>query len=91
MRFLSAALGFSLMVSASLFAPATAGHHKSGEGHGASSNKGQNRFSTIDSDGNGTVSEAEFMAVAAKRFAKMDANGDGVLSQDEMKRRPKKR
>lgn len=44
-----------------------------------------------DTDGDGKVSRAEFMAAAkagkhdpAKRFAKLDANGDGMLDRTEI-------
>lgn len=71
-----AVLFVSLAVLAS---PATAGHHKSGEGK-------KDRFAKTDTNGDGVISRDEFMARAAKRFEKMDANGDGSLSKDEMKR-----
>lgn len=54
------------------------------------------RFNTTDTDGDGRLSEAEFLARADDRpspsdlFAKMDANGDGELTSDEM-RRPRHR
>lgn len=37
-----------------------------------------------DTDKDGTISRAEFMARADQRFAKLDANGDGQLSGDEL-------
>ncbi|WEJ99885.1 MAG: EF-hand domain-containing protein [Candidatus Sphingomonas phytovorans] len=37
-----------------------------------------------DTDRDGTISRAEFMARAEQRFAKLDANGDGQLSGDEL-------
>lgn len=69
-----------------LAAPASAGHHKSGEESGKGK---QGRFAKTDTNGDGVISRAEFMAVAAKRFDKMDANSDGSLSKDEMKRQRK--
>jgi hypothetical protein len=90
MRLLSTALGLSFVLSASFLAPATAGHHKSGEGESSHASRGGERFSDVDSDGSGTISEAEFVAQAAKRFAEMDADSDGVLSKTEMKRRARK-
>ena len=78
----------TLFVSLSILAaPASAGHHKSGE-QGAAK---QNRFATADGNGDGVISRDEFMARAAERFEKMDANGDGSLSKDEMKRPRKSR
>ncbi|MDH7973542.1 EF-hand domain-containing protein [Sphingomonas sp. AR_OL41] len=41
-----------------------------------------------DSDGDGRISKAEFIARADTRFAKLDKNGDGQLSSDEMPQRP---
>jgi len=38
-----------------------------------------------DTDQDGKISRAEFMAQATERFAKLDANGDGQISGDEMK------
>lgn len=37
----------------------------------------------IDTDGNGAISRAEFLADAGARFARMDANNDGQVTQDE--------
>ena len=37
-----------------------------------------------DTDGDGMISRAEFMAQADARFARMDKNGDGVITADEM-------
>ncbi|MES2057050.1 MAG: EF-hand domain-containing protein [Pseudomonadota bacterium] len=39
-----------------------------------------------DTDNDGTVSRAEYMAQAEARFARMDANGDGQIAGDEMRR-----
>src|SRR5690606_9610018 len=59
------------------------------------------KFAKLDTDGNGSLSEAELAAGKrghadpakraerqAKRFAKLDANNDGELSPDETKRMP---
>ena len=40
---------------------------------------------SADTDHDGKISRAEFMAQSAERFAKLDANGDGQISGDEMK------
>lgn len=53
------------------------------------------RFAEIDTDGNGSISEDEFVAHAAARageraaemFARLDADGDGVLSRDVLESR----
>ena len=81
---------FSLFVVAAmvLALPVSAGHHKSGE---AREGGKQGRFAKYDTNGDNKISEAEFMAMAAKRFKKMDANGDGSLTKDEMKPRREKR
>lgn len=38
----------------------------------------------FDSDGDGKVSEAEYVAYMSAGFQRMDANGDGVLERDEL-------
>jgi Ca2+-binding EF-hand superfamily protein len=38
-----------------------------------------------DTDHDGKISRAEFIAQSTERFAKLDANGDGQISGDEMK------
>jgi Ca2+-binding EF-hand superfamily protein len=38
-----------------------------------------------DTDGDGKVSRAEFMAKAAERFDRLDANKDGFVTPDEMR------
>ena len=61
----------------------------------------EERFTKLDTDGNGALSEAELAAGRlghtdpaaraahqAKRFARLDADGDGLLSPDEAKRMP---
>lgn len=50
----------------------------------AQQNKGAKQFAKMDTDGNGTVSEVEFLERAKKRFAKIDANGDGQLAREEL-------
>ena len=40
---------------------------------------------SADTDQDGKISRAEFMAQSSERFAKLDANGDGRISGDEMK------
>jgi len=47
--------------------------------------KGGKHFAKMDIDGNGVVSEAEFLEHSKKRFAKLDANSDGGVTQEEMK------
>ena len=61
----------------------SAGSHEDGEGghHGKFMRKMLDR---MDADGDGLVSEAEFVGAHRERFAKMDADGDGQLSHEEM-------
>jgi hypothetical protein len=42
----------------------------------------------MDSDGDGAVTLAEFMAGYRQRLARADRNGDGVISADELAARP---
>lgn len=39
----------------------------------------------IDTNGDGTISKAEFLAAHEEKFTKMDADGNGELSADELK------
>ena len=54
-------------------APALADHH---EGKG---------FEKHDTNGDGVVTEAEFLEHAKARFAKMDTDGNGEISAEEAK------
>ena len=56
---------------------AMADHHKGGD------HKGK-MMERIDTDGDGVISKAEFMAKHEEKFAKMDTDGDGNLTKDEM-------
>jgi Ca2+-binding EF-hand superfamily protein len=38
----------------------------------------------FDTDGDGRVSEAEYVAYMSMGFRRMDANGDGVIERDEL-------
>ncbi len=60
--------------------PVLAEHH--GDKHGGK--KGQ-MFAKYDTNGDGAISEAEFLEKAKKKFAEKDTNGDGAISQDEAK------
>lgn len=70
-----------LMLTAAVFAlqafPAMAeeGAPKEGKGH--------RHFEKLDTDGNGSISEAEHLAGAKTRFKAMDANGDGEVTKEE--------
>lgn len=42
------------------------------------------RFNALDTDGNGTLTMAEFAGFRLEQMKKLDSNQDGVLSRDEM-------
>src|SRR5262245_9287909 len=50
--------------------PPTGGHHK-------------DMLAEIDTDGDGAVSKAEFLAFHEKRFAEIDTNSDGKIEKAE--------
>ncbi|HBD52253.1 MAG TPA: hypothetical protein DC036_07110 [Alphaproteobacteria bacterium] len=52
--------------------------------------KNEQRFSKLDTNGDGSISQDEFSARLAAMFDKLDVNADGMLSTDEMPRRIKR-
>ncbi|MCE7886872.1 MAG: hypothetical protein DYH13_05120 [Alphaproteobacteria bacterium PRO2] len=69
-----------LMFSAAalaLSAPAFAEEGKDGKPHH------QNMMEKLDTDKNGSVTKAEFLAFHEQRFAEMDTNSDGTISKEE--------
>lgn len=52
---------------------------------GGPGHRGHEKMLNADTDGDGFLSKAEFMAVHEKRFAEMDNDSDGKISKDEMK------
>ena len=73
---------FLMLTAAGLIFQATpvlAGHHEGGEDH-----KG-GMFAKHDTNGDGVISEAEFLAHAKAKFAQKDTNGDGSISREEAK------
>lgn len=67
---------FLMLIAAGLILQATpvfAGHHE-GEGK---------MFEKHDLNGDGSISQDEFLEHAKKKFQKRDANGDGIISKDE--------
>tara|TARA_B100001989_G_C24528089_1_gene459884 strand:- start:1102 stop:1386 length:285 start_codon:yes stop_codon:yes gene_type:complete len=65
-----------------LISPAIADETFSPEGNGG---KKGGHFKAADTDGNGEIDKAEFLAQAEKRFEKLDKDNSGSLSQDELK------
>ena len=52
---------------------------------GAAHAKGRGMdFETLDADGNGSITQAEFDAAHAARFAAADADSDGALTSEEL-------
>lgn len=78
-----------ILASAGLIIQATpviAGHHEGGEGHMKDKgDKVAKMFEKNDTNGDGTISEAEFLDHAKKKFADKDLNGDGLISMKEAK------
>lgn len=75
---LSAAMAVALGLASGA---AIAGHHEGGKHEGP---RGEKMMERIDTDGDGVISKAEFMAKHEEKFTQMDTNGDGSLSKDEM-------
>lgn len=62
--------------------PVLAGDHEGGHKKGDHKAK---MFEKQDLNGDGSISEAEFLEGAKKRFKEMDANGDGAFTKEEGK------
>ncbi len=45
---------------------------------------GQGNFLEMDTDGDGQISEQEWLAHQSERFAEIDTDGDGYASEKEM-------
>jgi hypothetical protein len=86
MRFVLIGLMACVLTGPALADGHGAGGHSSGEKSGK-----KDRFAAVDTNSDGKISRAEFIAVAEKRFAKMDKDGNGSLSKEEMKPRKGKR
>ena len=61
--------------------PGHKGHRMGGRGKGG----GMRMLTMADTNGDKSVTQAEFRAAAEARFAKSDANNDGSISADERK------
>lgn len=66
---------------------AWAAHHEDDEAKGKSPHAGFHGkyFEKRDTDGDGAISRAEWMAASEERFKKADADGNGSVTRDEMK------
>ena len=60
--------------------PVLADNHKGGHG-----NKGAKMFEKHDTNGDGAISEAEFLEHAKAKFSERDTNGDGSITMEEAK------
>jgi hypothetical protein len=83
------------VLSAAEFEKAPRPYNKDGRDDGATRKDGKDlserlgfrrdkRFAIMDTDANGSVSQAEFMAGAQKRHEMMDADKDGTITHEEM-------
>lgn len=81
------------LIAVMLSAPAYAfggGKGGKGGGQGGPGQMGQggprdgSRFAQIDTNGDGYIDQAEFIASHKKMFDKMDVDGDGKVSQQEV-------
>lgn len=66
-------------------APVLADNHGDHSGKGGKGDRGAKMFEKQDTNSDGVISEAEFMAKAKEKFSKMDANGDGTVTKEEAK------
>lgn len=70
-------------------AEAPAGGHEGGRPdmpkHKMEHKMGGKMFEESDTDGDGKISKAEWVASAEKRFGEIDADGDGAVTKEEMK------
>lgn len=59
--------------------------------HGGDTSKKMDKMEKMmdkyDANGDGNLSQEEFMTHAQEKFTKMDANGDGMVSKEELKKK----
>ncbi|WP_294049430.1 hypothetical protein [Sphingomonas sp.] len=67
--------GVLVTVAAGGIASASMGHGRNGD---------LGRFASADTDGDGTITRAEWIAAANARFDKLDVKKDGKLTPDEL-------
>lgn len=60
------------------------GDHGSVSGHAPGEGRMMGMIAHLDTDHDGKVSKAEFLAGAEKHFEELDANHDGFITPDEM-------
>lgn len=63
-----------LVLTVGISTAAIAGHHEGDHGKW---------FTKVDTDSDGSISKAEFMAKHEMKFNKMDADSDGMISMKE--------
>ncbi|RBP53285.1 hypothetical protein [Arenicella xantha] len=59
------------------------GHHKESHDRGGKDKKHEYMLKRIDTNQDGQVDRAEYMASAEERFASMDLNSDGYVTPEE--------
>jgi hypothetical protein len=72
-----------LMTAALISAFTFAANDANADNHGE--HKEGKMMERVDTDADGRISKAEFMAKHEQKFTEMDTNADGFLSADEMK------
>jgi len=73
-----------LFLAAALAGTMLGGAAIAGQDAPAPQGRGGGMMMRADTNGDGTISRAEFTAQAEARFARMDKNGDGFITADEM-------
>jgi hypothetical protein len=83
-KLLLTAACLALSVAVSIPLASGAAHADDHHGHKGKGRHAE-RLQEVDTNGDGLVSKAEFMAQQEKRFNELDANSDGQIDQDEHK------
>ncbi len=83
-RLLTIASVLTLVSAVPALAQDTSTSPGGGQGPGAG-NIGMMMFEKMDSNGDGSVSEDEFLSHAKERFTQMDADNDGRVTREEAK------
>lgn len=88
--------GNRIVTAAEIGAFIAARHAQNADGVGAAEastqkkNHGERMLKRLDTDGDGSITVAEWQASAEKRFARLDANSDGKIEPAEFPKRHKK-